>query len=535
MSAAVAPGSDVDKRQALVRQLAAAKRMMRAKKAREDLITFAKLTQPHPDDPDDIERSTYRDAKHHRAVAAALEMVEKGLFPRLIITLPPRHGKSELVSRRFIAWLLGRDPYRQVIFATYSDTFATDFGREVRHIIRSNVFGQIFPGVGIRKGEAAADRIKMDAGGVAVFVGKGGAITGRGADFLVIDDLIKDAEEAESPTMREKAWEWFTKVAMTRLMSVGACVVICMTRWHEDDIVGRLTDPKNPNYDPEEAAKWKIIDLPALAYDNDVLGRAPGEALWPERFPVEWLTAQRRLNPRGFNALYQQKPTPEDGEFFKRAWVKTYSPGEAPTGRMMIYGASDHAVGQDKKKHDRTVLLIVGVDEAGDIWILDCWIGREDAMGVTERMIDMMELHEPLFWWAEKGHISMSIGPFLHKRMQERGVYTAIEEVPPIKNKVQRAQAIQGRMAMGKVRFPRTAPWFSEALDEMMKFPLGAHDDFVDALAWVGFKLQRQVAGKTLAPPKKAPPKVGTAAWMKMDSKYREEQAARQHSGGFDG
>jgi len=193
------------KLEALERQIAAAKRQKRAIEARAEFLSFVKFTMPDPDDPADIDKSMFKDAKHHRALAKVLEEVEKGHIPRLIVTLPPRHGKSELISRRFIPWLVGKDGYRNVIFATYNEDFAHDFGADVRAIMQSPAYKQIFPGFAFRFGGASKERIQTSQGGMAAFVGRGGSITGRGADFLIIDDPIKDAEEAQQPTPRARS------------------------------------------------------------------------------------------------------------------------------------------------------------------------------------------------------------------------------------------------------------------------------------------------------------------------------------------
>ena len=515
-------------------QLRAAKRMLRLRKARDTIIDFAQLTSPHPDDPDDSDKSLYKAMRHHRALAAALQEVEKGVIPRLIVTLPPRHGKTEIIAKKFIPWYMARDPYRSCIFATYNEIYAGDIGADVRNIMGVDPsYKQIFPEFSLRKGGAAKGRIQTHAGGLAVFVGRGGAITGRGADLLIIDDLLKDAEEAESPTIREKCWEWFTKVAMTRLMSVGACVVIVMTRWHEDDVVGRLTDPSNPCYSYEEAKKWKVINLPAIAEEDDPLGRQPGEVLWPERFSLEFLEAQRQLNPRGFSALYQQKPTPDDGDYFQRDWIQLYDPARVNIKDLRIFAASDHAVGKDKNKNDRTVLLIIGVDTLQNIYLIDCWIGRAGSDVVVERMIDLIGMYKPIAWWAEKGHITQSIGPFLFKRMMERNTYCTIDEVTPVSNKEQRAQSIRARCAMKKVHFPRGKSWSSEGIEEMMKFPAGRHDDFVDTLSYVGLKLLSQFGPSVHEEVRSDLPKIGTLEWVKYDSNYRKKMARLENTGGF--
>lgn len=503
------------------RVLRAAKRLLKVTQAKDKLIAFAQLTMPSPKDPQDSDLSRYDPQYFHEALAAALEAVERGDIQNLIITFPPRHGKSELTSKRFPAFFAGRNPEKSIIFGTYNQTFAEDFGRAVRDIMNSDAFKQVFPNVQLKTGSQASDRLETTDDGLLVFVGRGGSVTGRGGDLIVIDDPLKNSEEADSPTIRESLWAWFTNDILTRRMTEDARVIIIQTRWHEDDLVGRLTDPKNPNYDAEEAKNWKIINIPALAEDDDILGRQPGEALWPKRFGREFLLRFKRTNPRGFSALYQQRPTPEDGDFFKAEHLLTYLPHERPKlSDLRIYMASDHAVSQ-KQENDKTCILVVGVDVNDNIWLLDCWWKRAPTDVVVEKIIDMLEHWKPLRWWAEEDHIIKSIGPFLRKRMAERRVYHGVSKVSAYADKSKKAQAIQGRMAMKMVMFPAKAPWWEDAKDELLKFPRAAHDDFVDALGTIGRGLG-VLHGPAKPPPEKPPVDTGTWGWIKKNSEARK-------------
>jgi predicted phage terminase large subunit-like protein len=455
------------------------KRLIACADARDQLLPFARLMMPVPGHQDDPDHSRYTPQQFHRVMCVALEELEKGTFKRLIISLPPRHGKTLLASKMFPAWFVGRDPQRSLIFGTYNEKFSLDVGRAVRDVMLSPAYAQVFPELRLKTNSLSAERLETELGGVLAFVGRGGTITGRGGDLLVIDDPLKDRHEADSPTIRDTLWTWFTQVIASRLMDESGRIMLIQTRWHQDDLIGRLTDPTNSFYDEDEAREWRVIDMPALAVagENDVLKRKPDEALWPGRFGTDYLRGLQRRDARGFSALYQGRPSPASGAFFSSQWVRTYKPNELPKS-LRIYGASDHAVSL-KQSADKTCLLLAGVDEHDDIWILaDCVWRAMTTEACVEAMIRMMRHHKPVFWWAERSHISRSIGPFLRKRMLETKTHCAVIEMQPISDKQTRAQSIQGRMSMGRVRFPERAPWWPLARDQILKFPFDAHDDF---------------------------------------------------------
>jgi predicted phage terminase large subunit-like protein len=501
------------------------KRRQQASAARSDLIDFARFMKPDPDHNDDVDYSLYHVARHHQVIAAALEQVEKGKIKRLIINVPPRHGKSELSSRLFPAWFLGRHPEQSLILATYADRLSWDFGREVDAYLDDSLYKQIFPDVKLKS--ASVDRIETVQGGKLFFVGRGAAITGRGATGLLIDDPIKDRVEADSVITREKLWTWYNQVAKTRLISHSGWIVIIQTRWSEDDLVGRLTDPLNPSYSPTEGPKWKIIDLPALATDHDRLGRKEGEALWPERFPVEYLEEMRSADPRGFQALYQGSPTPDKGNHFPADRLLTYQRKELPPSTTLrYYGAADLAVSA-RQDRDKSCLLIVALDEEENLWVMpDAVWGRFPADRIVERMIDLMEKYKPVHFWGETGQLSRSVGPFLRKRMLERHVFCSIYEMTPIADKVSRSQSILGRIAMGKVFWPAFAPWWMEAKKELLQFPHGSRDDIVDCVSYIGMGLSMQQPIKRRKKEEKGVV-VGTLGWVRHSSDLQRRNVTR--------
>ena len=317
-------------------------------------------------------------------------------------------------------------------------------------------YAQVFPGTTLKTDSKASDRLETTEGGILAFVGRGGTTTGRGGDLLVIDDPIKDRMEADSPTIRDTLWTWFTQVIASRLMDETGRIMLIQTRWHQDDLIGRLTDPHNSYYDPEEAAEWRIIDLPALAFDDgkDPLRRQVGEPLWPGRFGKTYLQALQRRDVRGFSALYQGRPSPAGGTFFSVDWLHTYRPNDLPSS-LRCYAASDHAVAL-KQGSDKTCLMVVGIDKDDLIWVLPDLVWRQmNAEQTVESMLRMMKAHRPLFWWAERGHISKSIGPFLRKRMLETHTFCSLIEMQPIADKQTRAQSIQGRLSHEPGAFSR--------------------------------------------------------------------------------
>jgi predicted phage terminase large subunit-like protein len=506
-------------------------RAITARRARDSLLAFTRLTMPDPEDVDDSTRSLYKQAWHLEAICELLEKVERGEVLRAIITLPPRHGKSELASRRFPAWFVGRDPYRQVIFATYGADFAEDFGRKAREIIDLGAYRQVFPAVRLQKQSRAADRMELEAGGMMVFLGVGGPATGRGADLLLIDDPFKNREESESLTHRNKVWDWFTSTAYTRLMPHGRVVVI-LTRWHEDDMVGRIY---NPDFVPKaEADKWFRLDLPALIDE----GNANERALWPERYPLEVLRSTRAfIGERDWNALYQQRPTPPEGAFFKQTMIHTYSADELPTVHRP-YLTGDLALGT-KKMHDETCVGFWMLTEDETLFLHpDLFWERQTADASVERIIDMMKRHQPMTSWWERGQIEKAVGPFLLKRMAERKVFgTHLDALPVAGDKGFRASAIRGRMAMARVKFPRFAPWWPRAKEQLLKFTGSgddASDDFVDMCSLIGQALGSQLRASTPVANVVNFPASGTLGWVKQQHRVEQREKKRLEArGGF--
>lgn len=702
----------------------------------------------------------YTDAHHHRLIARALEAVERGEIKRLMINMPPRHGKSMLASEFFPAWYIGRNPNKYIVTATYAQDLADDFGRKVKNQIEDEAFKAIFPGVGLADDSKSSKRFHIEGSegglihhtaqkGAFYAVGVGGPLTGRGAHLLLIDDPVKNREEAESEVMRRKIKDWFTSTAYTRLMPGGAIVVIqCMvgstqvlmgdgrqsylkdvrpgdliatyeggrlstarvlnwankgpdncftitttsgttvtanarhpflverdgvrtwvrlknlaigdlvvratgengearrapmkaatspfdakgiataittkpagprefgphhltqkrgeqpifatamaststnttqctnsraadalsaencpartsaptgaascastiatiaarsegccamtatlqsdmarpkqpcsqpldtyeitldaivsiapagaedvfdiqvertenfianglvshnTRWHEDDLSGWLR--------AEHAHEgWTVLDLPAISDE--------GTPLWPEQYDLPTLEKIRQaVGPRDWSALYQQRPSPESGDYFKREWIREV---ETMPDReeLYVYGGSDYAV--TSKGGDFTVHAVLGIDRAGDPWLLDLWRQQTASDVWVEAFCDLVIKWKPVAWAEENGQIKSGVGPFLLKRQIERGAYVAREQFATRGDKGVRAQSIRGRIATRGLRIPMHAPWKADLISEMMHFPVGVHDDQVDALGLVGQLIDKMsTKAPTVAP-----------------------------------
>lgn len=443
---------------------AAATALLERKKIRRNLADWCRVNGFIP-------------AAHHQLIIRELEAVARGECKRLAIFLPPGSAKSTYASVLFPAWYLAQRPDATIIAASHTAELAERFGRRVRNELIEH--GQTL-NVQLAADSQAAGRWSTSAGGEYYAAGVGGSITGRRADLALIDDPVRSREDADSELVRERQWEWFQFDLMTRLKP-GAAIVLIQTRWHEADLAGRILG--------EEADQWRVIRLPMEAEDDDPLGREPGEMLWKGYFTPEMVEAAKR-DPRVWSALYQQQPTPDTGALFKKEWLITYQPKDIPTN-LNVYVASDHAVSESESA-DYTCAIPAGIDENGILWILpDVFWERCSADEFVKASIDLARRRRPLIWGAEKGHISKSIGPFWKKELLKNGVALRIEEITVTRDKRTRAQSICGRMAMGLVRFPGFAPWWPKAMAELLVFPAGKHDDFVDALAHIGFLLDQ--------------------------------------------
>lgn len=406
-----------------------------------------------------------------------------------MINMPPRHGKSELASRRFPAWLLGANPRQTVISASYNMDKAEEFGGEVRDIVRSAEFQTLFPGVALKEDTRAKGFWRTDAGGYYIAAGVGTSITGRGTvgPIALIDDPLKDRAEADSERTREAVWAWYSSVILSRF---PRAIIVVQTRWHEDDLSGRLLEQQKQGGD-----EWEVLELPAI--------NPQGKALWPEYYPIEALERVRRATiPRDWSALYQQKPTPDDGAYFHRDWFHRYEPEDLPKA-LNVYGTSDYAV--TDSAGDYTVHSLWGVDEKDHLWLLPAgWRGQKTTDVWIDQQLDLAKEHKPQAWFGESGVIQKAIEPFLNKRMQEKKTYLWMNWLPSIHDKPTRARGFQARAALKMVHVP-VGQEGDDWIDEMIRFPTGKNDDRVDTASLIGRAIDEAHPAISLKPP---PPRV---------------------------
>jgi hypothetical protein len=502
--------------------------------AKHDLITFSRLTAPLPREPLNVRVSRYTVRPHLTLIAKYLQQIRARKINRLEIELPPRHGKSELSVRKYVPWFMGDDPAESVIVVTHTDTLATEHGRDCRNIFRGAGYRLTYganPEAMLRDDSQASDRLQLAGGGVAIFTGRGGLGAGAGADLMIFDDFFKNSEEAESPTIRDHAWQTFISDCQSRLNDDAAPIVLIGSRRHEDDVQGRLFDPNNIHYDEAEAKRWTRIRLPALAEEGDPLKRKIDEPLWPDKYGRAYYIGRRNHKSDIVRMDHQTQdqcnPTPAEGNYFKKKWLLTYKAHELPK-YLRIYVASDHTF-RKEQQNDRSCLLVAGIDPSDVIWILPCsWWGRCETDELLDRMMEIIAAQHPTQWFAARDAISGSIGPFWRKRMREKRQYVAIEEIGEDRDLIRRAQSFRNRCAMGMVRWPGFWPEWGNAEKELLAFPNASHDDLVAAGGILGMGLDRMFKAEAPGKPETGMPKPGTLAWVKQEAQRSESEERAQ-------
>lgn len=478
--------------------------------ARDSLHDFCGMIEipgaPIEDDPDEdrsfcgIKRPQ---ASHHKLLNDKLEAVERGEIKRLMVFMPPGSAKSTYASVVFPAWFMGRRKRRNIIVATYASDLARKIGRRMRSIVKQPVYRDIF-GTSLSAESSAADEWALENGNEFMGGGILSGITGNRADGIVIDDPIKGRQDADSQQIRDRTRAEYEDSIKTRLKP-GGWIVLIQTRWHADDLAGSIL-PKE--YDGEsgpilcrDGETWEVLCIPAQANRaDDPLGRKVGEMLWTDWFTPEHWNAFR-ANKRTWAALFQQSPSPDDGTFFLRSDFRRFRPGDEPRN-LKKYLTSDHAPTEGVDS-DPNVARVWGLTPSKDIYMLDGFnhVARMDK--TAQRIIDLIKKHEPFAWFPEDDNNYKAAAPFIEKMMKDQGVFTRIAPISPHgHDKAAKAQSFQGMAAMGCVWVPE-GPEGDAFIEELIKFPAGAHDEEVDCAGIMGRAIA--MAHPALAP--EAPPK----------------------------
>lgn len=429
----------------------------------------------------------YEPAAHHKLLIGALERVASGEIPRLAVFMPPGSAKSTYSSVLFPPWLMQSAARASVLAASHTTELAEKWGRRVRNLVNEHSTAL---GIQPAPDNQAAGRWALTTGAEYYAAGVGSGIAGFRARFGIIDDPIRSRQDADSELIRDRIWDWYINDFRTRLVP-GAAEVLIQTRWHEDDLAGRALQHND----------WHVISLPAIAEENDPLGRPVGKPLWGDDsygYGQQIEDLRRNTPARTWSALYQQRPAPEDGDYFKADWLRPYETAPA-RATLQVYGGSDYAVTADGG--DFTVHAVVGLDPEGRMYLLDLWRKQAASDEWVEAFCDMVRRWKPMGWAEEQGQIRAGIGPYLDRRQRERQAWVAREVFPTRGDKAVRAQSIRGRMALDGLYVPIHAPWFGELRSELLSFPAGKHDDQVDALGLVGQLLDKMIKGAPLPKP----------------------------------
>lgn len=415
----------------------------------------------------------WMEAPHLDRINDALLKIVNGEISRLMVLLPPRHGKSEFLSKYFPAWYLGMNPDKRIILTSYEADFAAQWGRRTRDLLEEHG-PRLFPEpVKLNPDSSSASRwdIAGHSGGMMT-AGIRGPVTGKGMDIGILDDPVKNAEDAASKTLQDHNWEWYQSTFYTRLEPDGAIILI-QTRWNENDLAGKLLAEMKTG-----GEQWAVLSLPALAEENDPLGRPVGTPLWPERFPVSALERIRTTAGSYFwNALYQQRPSPEEGEIFHRGWWRFYRVQPWDIGHFDEMIQSWDCAFKDTKSSDYVVGQVWGRIGSAR-YLLDQVRGRMDFPATIMAVLSLSTK-----WQRARRKLieDKANGPAVIQQLKTR--VSGLIPVEPEGGKIVRARASTAEIEAGNVYLPDPSitPWIHDYIEEFAAFPTGRNDDQVDA------------------------------------------------------
>ena len=465
----------------------AAAEVLRRDRAAETLSEFALAIdvpgKPATEDEDEwiFEPVESKVALHHLVLMNLLDFVHSRRVLNAMVFMPPGSAKSTYASVVFPAYAMGKRAGSRVILASYASAIAWKQSRRTRQIVKSAKYRPIFE-TGLRADNQAVEAWALDNGSEYMAGGILAGMTGNRATDLIIDDPVAGREEADSETMQKRVREAYEDDLSTRLMP-GASTLIIQTRWNENDLSGSILPAdwsgESGMIRCRDGQDWFVLCVPAIAdRADDPLKRRPGDRLWPE-----WFTAEHfekfKGNSRTWNALFQQKPTADEGDFFKAAYFDVR--WSVRPGNLRVFGASDYAVTPDGG--DYTEHGVFGVDENGVLYVLDWWSGQTPSDVWIERLCDLIVKHSPQFWVGESGVIRRAVEPYMTTRMSQRRAMTRLEWLPSTGDKEARARGAQAMASMGHIRFPMKSDFTERVVKQLTAFPAGAFDDAVDVIS----------------------------------------------------
>jgi predicted phage terminase large subunit-like protein len=482
----------------------AAEELLRRPRIRGSMAELSKLCDLTP-------------AAHHLYIMRHLEQVTRGEINRLLVSAPPGSAKSQTTSVFFPVHFLANHPDAQIILCSHTTELAERFGRRVRNLIGEHA---AVLGLQLSDDSQAAGNWTLKSGGSLFACGATSALAGHRADIFIFDDIYRSMADAYSETIRKSISEWFYSEALPRLRP-NAKVVGIGTRYHYADLLSEL----------EETGRYKTIKLSAVAEEGDELSRTVGTYLWadqPDVYPYsEFLKHQQETQPpRVWASLFMNRPTPDEGAFFKAEWLKTYH-NAPPRENLKTYIAVDFATSEGRG--DATAIIAFGVDPQGDIFVLNVWRKQASPDVSVDALLDMARDFKPLVIVTEAGGLKNAIGPFLKERMNQRRQWCHVHTIPSRHAKEIRAQSIAGRAAVRGLFLPAQASWLADFVSEILSFPAGKFDDQVDCCSLLGQLLADLVPGS--APKPKEEPKVLSTdpALCTVTLRDMFEQSERRH------
>lgn len=474
---------------------------------------------------------------HIKLKCKLIQAMEEDKIDRAMVFEPPRCAKTTVCSHLAPSWLLGRQPDTAIMSVCHTEKYADKIGGNVRKYLRSPQWP--FDDVRLSQDTTAKAKFTTMQGGEYNGFGMfGGNQHGNPAEWLFMDDIMKGRKIALSSHMRDEAWETYTADLDSRMQGRGK-KLLTFTRWHQDDVAGRMLPEDYDGKtgwitDRTSGERWYVLNIPAVAErDDDPLGRAPGEWIWPGRIDDNSRGPTQKRGGWIWSALYQQRPSPEEGLMFTQDHIQRYDPDSLNPLSLRIYGSSDYATTAEAgaPDPDYTVHMVWGVDHDYNIYLLDMWRGRTETDQWVQSFIRLAKQHKPIRWGEEQGQIIKSVGPFLNLMMEREQLYLDRVQLTSSTSKEQRAQSLLGMAAMGKMFLPNRhqiaphkLPHFEAFEKELLEFPTGKHDDTVDAATLFARLLDRILAGQKPKRPDSPHGETLNDLWSRQEAEQRRRQ-----------